>query len=517
MRRASGFFGLLGAGLLLFALLLLVFTGGAGGIDVLAISLHVVGGIACLVVYLSSGLDNLRTFLGERSTRYGTSTLFASLFFIGILAGVNFLSARYNTRWDMTEGGAFSLSAQTSNVIDALDGPLLMEAFVERGRNPPLEDLLRRYADRSSLVTYRMIDPDRQPELAERYAIRQYNTVRLSLGDNSTTVVEPTEESLTNALIKMTRDSQTSVCTITGHGGPAFDDRETAAGFGLARRALENENYSVESILLPSLEDLPESCVVAVIAGPTRPFLSHEMDALDRFIRRGGGLLALLAPRQAPDLASFFERWGIVVGDDIVVDQVVRLFQGPSLGLAPLVEDYDEDHEITRDLRERTLFPLVRSVTAADDLRDGFEVTELVRTSASSWAETDIAGVFEGGVAALESGDRRGPISIAAAARVDLGQLNKPSDGEARVVVIGSVEFADNQNLEGTFFNRDLFLNSVGWLAGQSDLLSIRPRAVRASRVSFTRDEGTLIFYLSVVIIPEILLLLGLYVWWRRH
>ena len=76
---------------------------------------------------------------------------------------------------------------------------------------------------------------------------------------------------------------------------------------------------------------------------------------------------------------------------------------------------------------------------------------------------------------------------------------------------------ATNRNFEGTFFNRDLFLNTVGWLVGQSDLLSIRPRALRASRVSFSQGEGTSIFYLSVLVLPELLLIAGLAVWWRRE
>lgn len=516
MRRSSGFFGLLGVGFLLFAFVLFGFTSGAGGFDVLAILIHLVAGLACLVVYLSSGIENLREFLGERSTKYGASTVLASLLFVGILAALNFLSTRYHARWDMTETQAFSLSPQTTNVLESLDGELTMDAFVEQGRHPQIEDLLRRYADRSSAASYRLIDPDRLPELAERYAIRQYNTVRLALGENSSTVVEPTEESLTNALIKLTRDSQATVCTVAGHGEPAFEDTESATGFALAAQAIENENYTLQPLLLPSVEEVPEACSIVVIAGPVRPLLAHELAALDQFIRRGGGLLVLLAPRQASDLIEFVAPWGIAVGTDVVVDQVVRLYQGPSLGLSLLVEDYDATHDITRDLRERSLFPLVRSVSAVDDPRDGIEVTELVKTSPSSWAETDLGGVFERGTAALDAADRRGPVSIAAASRIDLTQLNKPGEGEARIVVIGSVEFADNQNIEGTFFNRDLFLNAVGWLAGETDLLSIRPRGVRASRVSFTRDEGTLIFYLSVLVIPEMLFMLGLFVWWRR-
>ncbi len=516
MRSSRGFFGVTGITLLLFALVLAAFTGGAGNVDRLAIFLHVVGGIVCLGVYLSSGIENLRDFLSKRSTKYGTSTVLASVFFVGIIAALNFLSTRYNTRWDLTESGAFSLSAQTTNVLRNLDDELSMEAFVERGVNPQLEDLLRRYADGASDAGYRMIDPDRSPELAERYSIRSYNTVRIAYGDQSTTVDQPSEENLTNALIKLSRDAAVTVCNVTGHGEPSFDDVETVNGYALAKQAIENENYTVEAVLLPSLKDVPESCSILILNGPVRPMLEHELEALDRFIRRGGGLLALVAPRQSADLVELFEYWGIAIGQDVVVDQVVRLFQGPSLGLEPLVEQYAPEHEITSELRDRSLFPMVRSVSPVDDPRDGMTVTELALTSPSSWAESNLEALFASAAATLEADDVRGPISVAAASQIDLTQLNKPGEGEARIVVIGSVEFADNQNIEGTFYNRDLFLNSVGWLAGQGDLLSIRPRGLRASRASFTSEEGTLIFYLSVLVIPELLLLLGLFVWWRR-
>jgi ABC-type uncharacterized transport system involved in gliding motility auxiliary subunit len=90
-------------------------------------------------------------------------------------------------------------------------------------------------------------------------------------------------------------------------------------------------------------------------------------------------------------------------------------------------------------------------------------------------------------------------------------------DGETRLAVYGSSEFVSNQYLEGTFLNRDLFLNTMGWLVGESDLLSIRSRTMRSSRVDFSQDEATVIFYLSVLILPELLLIAGLAVWWRRE
>jgi len=81
--------------------------------------------------------------------------------------------------------------------------------------------------------------------------------------------------------------------------------------------------------------------------------------------------------------------------------------------------------------------------------------------------------------------------------------------------VIGDADFASNQFF-GQLFNRDLVLNMMGWLGGQDELISIRPRAISASRAQLTPDESRRIFYLSVLVLPELLLFIGLTVWWRR-
>jgi ABC-type uncharacterized transport system involved in gliding motility auxiliary subunit len=65
--------------------------------------------------------------------------------------------------------------------------------------------------------------------------------------------------------------------------------------------------------------------------------------------------------------------------------------------------------------------------------------------------------------------------------------------------------------------NGDLFLNAVGWLVGQEELVSIRSRSVRASRADLTPDAQVRVFYLSVLILPELLIAFGIAVWWRRR
>jgi len=517
VRRNNSLLGLIGLVLLLFAGVAAILTQARSGIDVLYIFINGLFGLFALIAYLSAGFEHLRTVVSDRSTRYGANVLLGSLAFIAVLVLLNYISARHSHRFDLTEQGVFSLSPQSASVVKNLQNDLQVQAFVEGGVNPQLRDLLESYSYASPRFKFEMLDPDRQPEQAEKYKITAYNTVRLEYGKESTTVTQPTEQSITNAIIKVTRTGRKTVCMIEGHGEPDIDDAENPHGFSSIKQALANENYEVKKVLLASLASVPDDCSVVVVAGSQKTYIESELTALGTYLDNGGRALFLLPPRGGNEFQPLLTKWGVKLGNDVVVDQVVRLFQGPALGLAPLVNTYGA-HDITRDFKQRTIFPMTRSVRSDAAGKKGLQATELAKTSASSWGETDLDGIFQRSEATLDANvDTKGPVPVAVVVNADLKEMGGGKDGSSRIAVIGSVEFAGNREVEGTYFNRDLFLNTVGWLVGQADLLSIRPRAVRASRAQFTADQGTVIFYLSVLVIPELLLIAGIAVWWRRE
>jgi ABC-type uncharacterized transport system involved in gliding motility auxiliary subunit len=156
----------------------------------------------------------------------------------------------------------------------------------------------------------------------------------------------------------------------------------------------------------------------------------------------------------------------------------------------------------------------VRSVEPVKN--DNVDSTWLVRTSETSWAEKDINGIFKQGRASLGPDDKKGPIPIAIAATAQLKKLGVEKPGDTKVVAVGTAAFGNNRYIN-IFFNRDFFLNAANWLVGQEEMISIRSRSIRASRVQLTDRESAAIFYVSFLILPEILLLIGLAVWWRRR
>jgi len=159
---------------------------------------------------------------------------------------------------------------------------------------------------------------------------------------------------------------------------------------------------------------------------------------------------------------------------------------------------------------------MVRSVEADSLPKEGLEVTSLVQTSPTSWAERNLDGIFKQGKASFEPEDKQGPISIGVAVKANLKKIGVDKEGDAKIVVVGTGGFVNNRALK-IYFNRDLFLNIVNWLVGEEELISIRPRSIRSSRIQLTEKESNMVFYLSFLILPELLLIIGLAVWWRRR
>jgi ABC-type uncharacterized transport system involved in gliding motility auxiliary subunit len=127
-----------------------------------------------------------------------------------------------------------------------------------------------------------------------------------------------------------------------------------------------------------------------------------------------------------------------------------------------------------------------------------------------------------------DKGDKPGPVVIGAAVAVTVPDAKPASNDpaaaaddetrkpETRVALIGDSDFAANYAL-GIQGNRDLFLNTVNWLAQQENLIAIRPRESSDRRVTLTARQQTGIFWLSLLGIPAMALAAGIYTWTRRR
>ncbi|MBI2081592.1 MAG: GldG family protein [candidate division NC10 bacterium] len=468
----------------------------------------------------------------RRRTAYALNTALAILLLFGIVALVEALSYRHNRRFDLTEGRRQSLSDQSIKVLRGLTQPVKAVGFSspERVDRASLEDLLRLYAYHSDRFTFELIDLDRSPATARRYGVTTPNTVVVESGAREEKVLLPTEEKVTNALLKVTREARRVVYFLQGHGEGEVNNTDRP-GFSQARDAIQGANYEVKELLLLRERDVPADAAVLVVAGPKREPLPAEVAALERYVQRGGKLLVLLDPEQAPALAVFLEKHGVRPGQDVIVDRLSRVLGGDYL--IPVVTQY-ESHPITREFTLASFFPYARTVDAAASPPEGVTVQVLARTGEGSWAETDREALRRGEARFDAGKDRRGPVPVGAVATVEVKSPAKKGEAKAaagtavepasepaaprkaRIVAYGTAAFASNNylNLSG---NRDLFLNTIAWLAEEEDLISIRPREAKFTPVILTAGQGQAAFWIGVVVPPAVALLAGVAVGIRRR
>ncbi len=476
--------------------------------------LHLAAGVVCLAWYFTRGSASMTQFMRQRSTRYGLNATVYTLFFVALVVMLNFLGARYHYRTDLSAEGVNSISEQSRKVLEELEEDVHVDAFVEGGSDPILEELFDAYRYHSDRIDVRFIDPQVHPELAQEAAISQLPSLKIKQGERSTLVTSTEEQAVTNGIHSVATKERKKIYFVEGHGEPAIDDSRGPRGYGSFATDLRNQNYLVDTLFLAELEEVPEDAAVVVAAAGDKEYFPREIEVLEKYLKRGGRLLALVEPRRAPRLAAMLRNWSVEIGDDVIVDQQLRLFQGVSLGLEPIISSYS-DHPAVKSMKQRTIMSLARSVRPSQSPRQGLVVKTLASTAASSWAETDVERLFSNSEAELGSEDLRGPVSVAVAVSAYVKDIGGQGDGELELAVYGDVDLASNKYWH-QLYNDSLVLGTVGWLAGESALISIGPRAVRASRARLSPAQARNVFYLSVLIIPELILLCGIAVWWRR-
>lgn len=519
MKRAVGLLGWIGVGLVVAAVVLR-FTMPARPELYQRLAM---GGLAVTLLYaLSQWRDVARSFQG-RNVKYGSIAASSVLLVLAILVGANYVSNRRNVRWDLTEGGQFSLSDQTKQILTNLDQPVVIRVFY-RNNADEYRDRLNEYTYVSDRVSAVYIDADRNPLDAQKYDITTLPTFVVEYAGRTERATAADEQTLTNALKKVVEGKPKKVYFVQGHGEHDPDD-STPAGFSVIADAMKGDNFETAKLTLAQTGTVPDDATVVVVAGPRTDLLAAETEALRAFLARGGKVQLLIDPPDkgsaAPltNLLALAREWGVEVGNNIVVDASGL---GQLIGTdASVPVAMPVSHPITRNFGVMSAFPLARSVKPIEGGSQGRIAQQVLETSPQSWGESDMAGLYSTGRPARDANDMPGPVPIAAAVAAAANGAPAPTTPDApkpesRVVVVGDSDFASNRAV-GIQGNREIFLNMANWLAEQEDLIAIRPRDPQDRPVTLTADKQQSVFWLTMAIVPLLLFGNAVRVFWRRR
>jgi ABC-type uncharacterized transport system involved in gliding motility auxiliary subunit len=462
-----------------------------------------------LILYIIFNREKLKEQIKLKTLLYSGNLILLIFLVFAILVALNYLSTKIHFRADLTEGKIHSLSEQTVKVLKNLKKDIEIKAFF-RELNPRrgiIEEMLKRYSYYTSKIKYEIINPDKNPSLVRELNISEDGTTVFKCGDQETRITSTTEEDITNAIIKITRERKKVIYFTKGHGEKSIED-SSERGYSQIKTSLENLGYTVKEIVLAEEPSIPSDCSLLIISGAEKDFLPGELEGIERFLKDGGRLLLLIDPLSSPSFVDFMKKYGIKIGDDFIVsiDPSARIMGGDPTWAVVSKYGY---HKITEKFNYACFFPFARSVDRLEPVPKNFSTETIASTSPYSFS-TNQFNARE--IRFDPERDRRGPIPVVAVSTFK----EEGKERESRVVVFGDSDFASNQFLDLSG-NSNLFLNTVNWLEEEEDLVSIAPKTTRPRTISLTLSQGRMIFFTTIILLPGIFVLGGIIVYLRRR
>ena len=463
-------------------------------------------------------------FLSIKTAQKGLSIGWSLLILLVFLVAFSYLGNRFDKTFDLTQEQLNSLSEQSLSSLKDIDSDLTFYIFYKGDKitqqvsafKQELKASLELYKQNNSKVKILFVDAYKNPAQAEAYLAdlpdkdQQELFVFVNYKDRKIRVDIPFgEEDLTSAIIKAKKREFKEILFLTGHGEKDLNESQPG-GLKILSQALGDSGFIVkEWNFIQQGEPSKKTALIASI-GPRRSFLPAEKNWLKEYLSEGGRLLLSLDPKERHDLEGFLKEYGLIFNNDFILSQVGILYGGPTKALGVI---FDKNNPITKKLppKQAVFFDMASSLDVEASTFEKFKFSYLVRTHDQSFTAPELKkdmkiGKLESLTMALEVSPKTESSS---------GDKDKKENEDFQLVLFGDSDFLSNRSIyEGA--NRDLALNSFVALAGEEELVSIRPKQPKGTKISLNRPQkmGLLLVY---IVLPLLFLIMGLWLWFKRR
>lgn len=507
-----------------------------GGFTPFILGALAVGGGATALWALVTPAE-FREFIQGRGVRRSISAIFATLLLLGIVVLAYGLAQRAVISVDMTIDNQFSLSDTTRRILRQLnpERPMQITGFYSP-RSINLRELddqfWRQYEEESGgLIRRRYVDPDVEPGLRSQFQVRNEGEVFLSFInpdgtlDMATTQIVPRENGqerdMSQTISRMLIAGQVKVYFEVGHGAHSIEDG-SQQGISRINLGIQQSGLITAPLDLPAIAAaggrIPDDASAVIFARPQTDLGGAEVAVLDAYLQRGGALFIMADVvfvdnpflREGGNFSEYlWANFGIRPLDAIVVDPPMGVRTSVDIRSAaiftggPIASRLDAE---SAQLQFDIVRPIQINATPPTNVTNG----QIVLSSDQSFAERNLAAFGESNALSFDDGqDIRGPFATVAWA-------NNQVTG-AKILLTGDADYATN-GLVVLGGNSILFTDGLVWLSGFAEQLNFGAQFF-ATTMPFMFASGQqldFIAFLTVFLIPGIVLLTGIAIWYRR-
>lgn len=486
-------------------------------------------------------------FLTMKTTKHGMNMGALILMTIAGLVCVNVLAVRYEKKFDWTSDKLNSLSDQSVKAAQALkaDTEIVLLYRNDNQQNGEqisrsVKDIVDMYRNVSDKVKFSSYNALQRPDLAQKY---EYTfgpfAVFAVQGAQKVKIDQPNEEGITRAFLKFGRGAKKVIYFVRGHGERNLEDKDDD-GLSIFKEELE-VTYDVKSMaIFEAGNKIPDDASVVAVVRPLQQFLEVELDAIRDYARRGGKVLLAIDPGSKQNMALLTKTFGVEFANDFILDLRSQVIQaGPATVLGT---NFNPDSAITKAFPPSSfaIFHTASVLRRAPSLPESLSAQVLVSTDERTMAiptmdQTQqveykpngphtIGMIVTGKLPAApaqanaRSTDKKA-VADAKANSATTSASPAPTQEEPKefsAIIFGDSDFLANRIIHNNL-NKDLAMNSVAQLMEDKDLISIRPKEPKGTKLEMT-NQGFMILLIGFLVpIPLLMFFTGGFFWWRRR
>lgn len=427
---------------------------------------------------------------------------------------------------DVTSNKMYTLTDETKAFVTGLSEDIRIYVMAnEEYKDENLDKTLRKLEALSEHITVTYVDPLINPQFYSNYT-------ETEPGSNSLIVVGPArsrvvdyyniygydyysyyeyqitgydgEGQIVSALDYVTTDTMPKLYIVGGHNELELE--------GQFLQTVQKKNIDCESLLLLSVDEVPEDAQAIILNAPLNDYSKDDADKIIAYLEKGGNAVIIPAwtDTELPNFERILDYYGVSVTDGIILEEDADSYYGqiPYLLFPQVVYD-----EMTESIADSVIFaPYAQGLLYEEDASDVL-YAPLLQTGETSYSkvyhqeELEIETDFR-----KTDNDMEGPFVIAVRAEKTVDD-NEISNG----VIVG-VEFLFTEDADSIVPGNNVraFGNIIGTLVEQESTILI-PMKLYTAMMTFSTRTAAIVGLLSVVILPICLLVTGFVIWFRRR
>jgi len=472
----------------------------------------------------------------------GLNVALQVLLALALFAGVNRLNYYHYWRWDLSPSQDYTLSPATLKYLDSLSRDV--QIYIVFGRDSKVygevQSLLEEYhLHGRQRIKVRSIDPVRDIERAEQLkadtglSLAQ-NGVLIRCGVNKRFITEEElvvrekgtstnkqiiefrgEDAISSALISVVEGRVRRFYYVVGKGSRSDEALSDAynATIDLGRQ----QNFEVVQVNLSEINRIPPDADGLLILGARYDLSEREVVMLnDYWQSKRAGIFIMLDPGgETARLNAFLTLNGVHPrGDRVLVAESTST--GPKKDFSVMGEFTKEVpfiHHLTSSAI--TLVGQSESLELQQDnatLKEkSINIQPLILASPRYWGERQ----FLEELPIVDAEDTLPPIYVAASIeRGALGDETQRADS-SRMVVISNSTLLDKQTMLAV--SRDFAAAGLNWLMNRESFIGIPAKSKHSYRIQLSRRQHELIFWVTSITLPGIVLGFGFMIWASRR